>query len=111
MDYTIYTKIKEKNGKTRDIMAVDLPFYCRCPECNKEHSVPLFEMIADDPDFDLYSTRIYCESCSSSFSKNREDKIREDIKHTLNDVDNMPIEKLYALSNLLYKFEEECTEW
>ena len=36
MDYTIYTKIKEKNGKAREIMAIDLPFSCRCPECNPQ---------------------------------------------------------------------------
>ena len=108
MDYTIYTKIKQKNGTKREVkevMVVDLPFYCRCPECNKEHSVPLFEMIADDPDFDPYSSRVYCESCTAVFNE-----IREDIKHTLADVDNMPVEKLHTLSNLLDKFKEECTE-
>ena len=106
MDYTIYTKIKEKNGKTTEICAVDLPFYCRCPECNKETEISLFDEIAHNPDFDPYSSRVYCESCTAVF-----DEIREQIKHTLDDVDNMSADKLLSLSELLDKFNEECTEW
>lgn len=106
MDYTIYTKIKEKNGKAREVMAVDLPFYCRCPECNKETEISLFDEIAHNPDFDPYSSRVYCESCTAVFNE-----IRTQAKKILGDVDNMPVEKLDALSNLLDEFEEEWTEW
>ena len=106
MNYTIYTKIKEKNGKAKEIMAVDLPFYCRCPECNKETEISLYDEIAHNPDFDPYSSRVYCESCTAVFNE-----IRTQAKKILGDVDNMPVEKLHALSNLLDEFEEECTEW
>lgn len=106
MNYTVYTKIKGKNGKTREVTVDDLPFYCRCPECNKEIEVSLFDEIAHNPDFDPYSSRVYCESCTAVFNG-----IREQIKHTfLDDVDSMSIEKLHALSNLLDEFEEEWTE-
>lgn len=104
MNYTIYTKIREKDGGTREVMAVDLPFYCRCPECNNEVEIPLFDEIADDPDFDPYSTRIYCADCSAYF-----DKIRTRAKKVLADVNDMPVEKLHALSELLDDFEgTEC---
>ncbi len=106
MNYTIYTKIKEKNGKAKEIMAVDLPFYCRCPECNKEIEISLYDEIAHNPDFDPYSSMVYCESCSAVF-----DEIRTQAKKILGDVDNMPVEELNALSNLLDEFEEEWTEW
>ncbi|MDE5620585.1 MAG: hypothetical protein K2I80_08755 [Ruminococcus sp.] len=106
MEYTIYTKIKERNGKTTEICAVDLPFYCRCPECNKETEISLFDEIAHNPDIDPFSSRFYCESCTAVF-----DEIREQVKHTLDDVDNMSAEKLHALSNLLDKFNEDCMEW
>lgn len=105
MNYTIYTKIKEKNGKAREVMAIDLPFSCRCPECNKETEISLFDEIAHNPNFDPYSSKVYCESCTAVF-----DEIREQIKRTLDDVDNMPADKLHALSNLIDEFEEECTE-
>lgn len=106
MNYTIYTKIKEKNGRTREVMSVDLPFYCRCPECNKETEISLFDEIARNPDFDPYSSKVYCESCTAGFNK-----IREQVKRTLKEVDNMPVDKLHTLSDLLEKFEKEWTEW
>lgn len=62
--------------------------------------------LAHNPDFDPYSSRVYCENCTEVFNE-----IREQIKRTLDDVDNMPAEKLHALSNLLDEFEEEWTEW
>lgn len=106
MEYTIYTKIREKDGSTREVMAVDLPFYCRCPECNKEIEISLFDVVAENPDFDPYSTKVYCENCTAVFNE-----IRTQAKKILGDVDNMPVEKLHALSNLLDGFEEEWTEW
>ncbi len=106
MDYTIYTKIKERNGKTKEVMAVDLPFYCRCPKCNKETEISLFDEIAHNPDIDPFSSRFYCESCTAVF-----DEIRKQVKHTLDNVDNMSAEELLSLSNLLETFKEEWTEW
>lgn len=105
MDYTIYTKIKEKNGGIKEVKAVDLTFYCRCPKCNKESKIFLFSEIANDPDFDPFTTRIYCESCSASF-----DEIRKRIKRTSADVDNMPVDKLNLISNLLDELEKYIEE-
>lgn len=87
-------------------MAIDLPFYCRCPECNKETQISLFDEIAHNPDLDPYSSRVYCESCTAVFNE-----IREQIKRTLDNVDNMPADKRHALSNLIDEFEEECIQW
>lgn len=46
-------------------------FYAQCPECEKLHPVEdIVDIIRDCPDFDPYSTSIYCEDCTRKRMKN-----------------------------------------
>ena len=38
--------------------------YTYCPQCGKVHTVDLIEMAQELPDFDLFSTAVYCRECS-----------------------------------------------
>ncbi len=49
-------------GKKLDIREDNV--YTICPECGKEHTVDLQEILAGG-DADLYGTAIYCPACSA----------------------------------------------
>ena len=42
----------------------DHEVYTYCPQCGKVHPVDLIEMAQSFPDFDLFSTAVYCKECS-----------------------------------------------
>lgn len=61
----MYTKI-QVNGITKEIAIDELEFFSICPCCGEEIHVPgFFEFIKDEPDFDPYTTAVYCDRCGS----------------------------------------------
>ena len=50
------------HGKRVDLAEHEV--YTYCPQCGKVHPVDLIEMAQSFPDFDLFSTAVYCKECS-----------------------------------------------
>lgn len=42
--------------------------YTICPECSKEHTVDLQEILASG-ETDLYGTAVYCPTCSEAYRR------------------------------------------
>lgn len=61
----------KKNGA--EISFNESEVYTCCPICGKERTVDdFFELLADDPDFDVFSTSLYCEKCAEEWRKRNE---------------------------------------
>lgn len=42
----------------------EAPVYCICPNCGQEHEADeIWDLMADDPDFDIYSCDLWCKAC------------------------------------------------
>ena len=64
-----YTKTKLSNQTDIKTIIADNVFTI-CPKCGKEISVDLVNVIKELPEFDFFSTRIYCNDCSEKEHKN-----------------------------------------
>lgn len=62
---TMYTKI-QVNGITKEIAIDELEIFSVCPCCGEDvHVQGFFELVKDDPEFDPYTTEVYCDRCGS----------------------------------------------
>ncbi|GEM_PF-2502477 len=53
-----------KTADETKIDVIDLDFYCKCPICGREVAVPEFFEYFENKNFDLYGSRVYCDSCT-----------------------------------------------
>lgn len=87
----------KKNGMEINFMESDV--YTRCPGCGKEVKVDnFFELLEDDPDFDIFGTSLYCDGCAKKYREKSSYRKRiNTVMENIYQLSGEALEKVYQL--------------